>query len=541
MLRTGSSPAAVVAIFVTVVVAAAGVARAAEPAALDAYVGRYQLEADKVLSVTRFRDRLYAYTTGDPAHALAAAGDDRFSLDRDEAVVTFEKDANGKVARATFERGKSRWTGEKVSDNPRQNPPAATERFDSPRIAKLAEEIKRGDPKAALENFWNEVRDKAPIVEEFSGDPHSSWVTFVYRGEVGTKSVKLDGAIIPQSHDPRAMSLTRLGDTDLWYRTERLRNDTRCVYGFGVNMSGPLPEKPMDVLRVYQENLKADPLNPRFLDATWDYFPAFSVLELPEAPATPFVAEVKENPKGTLVERAFHSDVLKQDRNIAVYTPPGFDGKASAEYPLLVLFDGQSYHDPNSIPAHTIIDNLVAAKRLAAPPVVVFVNSSKERNKELAFFDPFVDFVVKELVPWARANYHATANPARTIIGGLSLGGVAATYCALKHPDVFGNVLSQSGAFWVYPGYTEKNSPMFHEGSLAAEFLKSPKLPVRFYLEAGRYEGFFPSDLLGENRRLRDVLRAKGYDVTYNEFTGGHQPISWRATFADALMAVSGS
>ena len=115
-----------------------------------------------------------------------------------------------------------------------------------------------------------------------------------------------------------------------------------------------------------------------------------------------------------------------------------------------------------------------------------------------------------------------------------------ASYCVLTHPDVFGNVISQSGAYWVYPGCFDNPAPLDRNGgTLTDEFVKSPKLPIRFYLEAGRFENGSPVDLLGENRRLRDVLRAKGYDVTYSEFSGGHHYISWRGSFSDALIAVT--
>ncbi len=65
---------------------------------------------------------------------------------------------------------------------------------------------------------------------------------------------------------------------------------------------------------------------------------------------------------------------------------------------------------------------------------------------------------------------------------------------------------------------------------------KAPSHPVRFYLEAGCFENFYHDSLLAENRRFRDVLQAKGYQVRYCEFSGAHDSQGWRASFADAII-----
>ncbi len=107
----------------------------------------------------------------------------------------------------------------------------------------------------------------------------------------------------------------------------------------------------------------------------------------------------------------------------------------------------------------------------------------------------------------------------------------------MRHPEVFGNVLSLSGSFyWKPPGDAEPEW-------LARQLAIGQKLPSRFYLEAGLMEDRprpeTPS-LLAANRHLRTVLQAKGCAVDYREFNGGHSILSWRGSIADGILALFG-
>ena len=188
-----------------------------------------------------------------------------------------------------------------------------------------------------------------------------------------------------------------------------------------------------------------------------------------------------------------------------------------------------------------------------------FVNTLTNRRLEDLLANPdFADFVSTELVPWVRANYNVTTNPSLTAVGGYSAGGFSAAYMALRHPEVFGNVISQSGSFWWAPdhngGYCdgmcrdsghvaeEKIDGTTEPNWLAKQFLMSRKLPVRFDLEAGTFEmdrygkG---GDILEPTRAFRDVLLAKGYDVHYQQFVGGHDGWSWPARNEKIVIALS--
>ena len=191
------------------------------------------------------------------------------------------------------------------------------------------------------------------------------------------------------------------------------------------------------------------------------------------------------------------------------------------------------------MPIPLILDNLIADGTIP-PLVTAFIYQTRERDREVGCSEPFARFVAAELVPWLRQRYPAVSpDPARTVIAGMSGGGLMAAYCGLHHSDVFGNVLSLSGGFGWWPGSLEERMDE-EPGWLTRRVVAAPRVPVRFFLAAGTFENwFFPYSLLAENRRMRDVLMAKGYRVDYREFSGGHHPVSWRGPFVEGLTTLT--
>ncbi len=414
----------------------------------------------------------------------------------------------------------------------KNNAAAAEEKFDSPRLAALAKEIKAGN-RAALDAFWLELKDKAPLVEPIAGDEKRLWVTYVWRGDGETKRVDMMGGL---PTDDFSKPLARLLDTDLWYRTERLPTDARFTYNFFVNLVKPAPGD-KDAAQKFLAQLRRDPFNPR----TFISPPSSTVVELPAAPPQPWLKRAPALPQGEIKPHKIKSEILKEERAIRIYTPPGYDPKGKP-CGLLIYFDGEAV--PFAVPLPTILDNLIDAKKIP-PLVAVLVNSQTTRERDLACSDPFADFLAKELVGWVRANYNVSADPSQTVVSGFSLGGLAAAYCAMRHPEVLGNVLSQSGSFWYFDGWKQSadifERNMFTDsGWLTRHFAKSPRLPLRFFLEVGMLEQGIPISMVLENRRMHDVLVAKGYPVTYSEYNGGHSMLSWRGSVADGLIALIG-
>lgn len=415
----------------------------------------------------------------------------------------------------------------------KNNATATEEKFDSPRLAALSKEIKAGN-RAALDAFWLEFKDKAPLVEPVTDDKKRMWVTFIWRGDNEAKRVDMMGGL--PSGDDFMKPLARLLDTDLWYRTERLPNDARFTYTFIINFTKPAPGDKGAMMKLLTQ-LRRDPFNPR----TFPSPPKSTIVELPAAPPQPWITRLADAPQGEIKLQKIKSEILKEDRAFRVYTPPGYDPKGKP-YGLLVFFDGEAV--PFAVPLPTILDNLIAKGKIP-PMVAVMVNSQTTRSRDLACSAPFADFLAKELVAWARGNFNVSADPAQTVVSGFSLGGLAAAYCGLRHPEVFGNVLSQSGSFWYFDGWNEsadlfERNVFADSGWLTRQFAKSPRLPLRFFMEVGMLEQGIPINMVLENRRLHDVLVARGYSVTYSEYNGGHDMLCWRGSLADGLITLVG-
>jgi enterochelin esterase family protein len=392
----------------------------------------------------------------------------------------------------------------------------------SPRIAALQRDVRAGNA-GALEDFWREVTHRAtPLIESVDQDNKLALVTFLWRDADSTANPALICSLtFPAERD----AMTHIPQTDVWFKTYQAPRNALDTYQFAVGGSNLL-----------------DPLNSRvhvFPDDEENSVTGWksSILELPNARPQPWSKPVAGTPTGEIALHRFQSRILGEERRVWIYKPSHYSLK-NQPYGLLVVFDGWFYL--NLIPVPTILDNLVAARRIA-PMVGVLIGSvfDKTRDRDLACYPPYFEFVTTELIPWARDTCHVTVDPHETVVAGASSGGLAAAFAGLRFPDIFGNILSNSGSF----GWKPDNETEYEW--ISRQYAESPRLPLQFYLDAGCYELWTQradkASILLSNRHLRDVLKARGYPVHYQEFSGGHNPTNWHGTFADGLLALMGN
>lgn len=427
----------------------------------------------------------------------------------------------------------------------------------SPRIAALEAAVQSGDAQA-LSQFWAEMQSTGtPLFEPAPELATETLVTFLWRAE-DERTVLNIGVDTPFNRDDEGKAvarLARLKDTDVWYRTYRIEATARFPYGFLWPQGRTSHRWARDQMKESNGIASGDPV--AIIDGTvYEYFrdplahksildvygdggelKIASYADAPAAPPEPWLADRAVAARGKTSVRQVESRILSNTRTITIYTPPGYAAKGGP-YPFVLAFDGSSFVHTMQVPR--LLDHMIDAG-VIPPLVAIFVDQIDiaHRSRELPPNAQFGRFLVDELLPTLRKDYRLTTDPRRSIIAGASYGGLASTWIARDHPDVFGAVLSQSGSYWWAPEQTRFDAVrMSPQEWLPRQFAQGKKLPLRFYLDVGTWEG---NAMLAGNRHLRDVLQAKGYEVTYKEFTGGHTFLDWRSGFPDGLISLIGT
>ncbi len=325
-----------------------------------------------------------------------------------------------------------------------------------------------------------------------------STVVFVYRGEARHVSVAGDFNGWSPSNDP----LHPVENRRLWYLVMSTPPAARLEYKLVVDSSWIL-----------------DPLNPRRVVGG---FGENSEIRMAGYTSPRDIVDFKGVPHGMIDTLHVASNILGFTHPVYVYRPAEVDrGKGS--YPTIVVTDGGEFLTLGRMNA--VLDNLIAERRI--PRVfALFVDprtnpedpSSNKRMSEYAMNDEFVSFLADEVLPLVRKKYPIATAPDSVAISGASMGGLIATYAALRRPDVFGLCAAQSPSYW------------WKNDSIITMVRQGLREPVRIYLDTGVLR-----DAQKESRAMRAALQQKGYVYSYAEYPEGHNWANWRARIATFL------
>jgi enterochelin esterase-like enzyme len=244
--------------------------------------------------------------------------------------------------------------------------------------------------------------------------------------------------------------------------------------------------------------------------------------------AGPTYYDAKNNPHGNVTRHIYHSEVLNGERELFVYTPPGYD--PSKKYPVLYLLGGSGELASGwglDGRANFIADNLLAEGKMV-PMIIVMPNNQvihrsdpKHLEKTYILFDAELR---KQIVPYIDKHYSTIANRKGRAIAGLSMGG--------RHTQAVGmNALDLFSSFGIL------SAGDLETKKLNAAFFSDPDVKKKVdYLLVGLGSGEL--DNIGKrSAATHEALEKHG--IRHDYYIGGdgaHDWGTWRHLLHDKLL-----
>ena len=232
---------------------------------------------------------------------------------------------------------------------------------------------------------------------------------------------------------------------------------------------------------------------------------------MPGHSPTQLAVKKKNVKRGRVTQHLVDTWMLAEggEREIYLYHPP-----VSGPVPLLVVYDGTDYLKRAML--NVIVDNLIHEKRIQPIAMAFVQNGDDHRGVEYACSDATIMWLDNIILPLARKKLNLVdVHEQRGAYGvlGASFGGLMSMYTGLRMPETFGKVISQSGVF-------ESEGRDF----AAVDLIRAKRSrEIKIWMDIGHFDW-----LLEDNRRLQPILLENGYNVTYREFSGGHNYTCWR-------------
>lgn len=331
-------------------------------------------------------------------------------------------------------------------------------------------------------------------------------VTFVWYGEGAEPAPYLVGDFNDWDHEDNAIRLQQV-EPDVWAHTMTLPMDAYIEYGYMLSRDERL----------------ADPFNPHVL---WNGVDAVNhVFNMPDFEMNDLLARKKGVKRGTITRHVVDGQrtLANSPRDVYLYQPP-----VDVPVPLILVWDGTDYMRRAYLP--TIVDNLIAQGRIQPVALAMLANGGAARMVEYSANDTTLYFAANFVLPLAQKELSLIdykQAPGSYGVLGASMGGLMALWAGVRMPEIFGKVISQSGAFDI--------SPDGREMTIDKLIKLGEGKSIKIWQDAGTLEW-----LLEGNRKMNRLLLDNGYDVTYHEFSGGHNYTMWSNVVSRGLELLFG-
>ncbi len=252
---------------------------------------------------------------------------------------------------------------------------------------------------------------------------------------------------------------------------------------------------------------------------------AWSYVLVP-GPASDFMADASV-PHGVWGTLRYFSQVTQTERQMQVYTPPGYNHD-NRVYPVFYLMHGGGGNDTDwivNMRANYILDNLIAQGKIV-PMIVVMPDGnvgSYPINGPITA-DKFPEELLGSVVPAIEQNYRTAPGPQNRALAGLSLGGLWTLDTSLLDPGAFA-YLGVFSSGW-FPGFrtdlVQNHSDLLSNPAIN----KGTKL---YWITVGD-----STDIAYNNNYATLALFDQyGIKYTFVQGTGGHVWNTWRHNLFD--------
>jgi predicted alpha/beta superfamily hydrolase len=256
---------------------------------------------------------------------------------------------------------------------------------------------------------------------------------------------------------------------------------------------------------------------------------------------SPSLRPKRQQPPGHLEEIGIFEIPHVGERRVRLYSPAV--RRPEMPRPLLVLFDGQNvFDDAGSFAggwyAHRAADRLVPKRVCVAPWVVAVDHGNERRIDELGpwpgpqgggLTTHLADWIADRLLLEVRGRRPLLHGPGGVVLGGSSMGGLAALWCHFARPDAFGGALAMSPSLWF-------------AGRRIFDDVRSRATPAvsRVYIDCGVGEGRGMMEPLARAFALE--LASRGYHERNLRYVadkrGTHSERAWQRRLPKALAFV---
>lgn len=233
--------------------------------------------------------------------------------------------------------------------------------------------------------------------------------------------------------------------------------------------------------------------------------------------------EVRDVPHGEIRTKRYYSKVYESWRTFNIYTPPGYDGNSTEQYPVLYLLHGGGEDQrgwASQGKTDLILDNLIADGK-AKPMLIVMMDGN---GGSMAFAEQSLRAFTSELkdnvIPFVEKNYRPSGEQKNRALAGLSMGGLQTLYGGVYNTGLF-SALGVFSSGWLPMQKPIAEAQYKFMSDNASKVNSDLKL---FWIAMGGKEDIAYQNCQNMMAKFDEI----NINYKYHEYPGGHTWPVWR-------------